>query len=1228
MGLWLKSNGSWVNPVGYWVKSGGVWNSVKAIWVKIATGTTQAAWRLVYTTIVPTIENKVLIAISSNADQTKKLTATLYHWNNSTSVSYSFLKGTVIGAYTPISGAIGTSTNPSTGSSNTNDTYNLNQTDMVKNATNYFVYQSKAVNSTYGTEQVSVSNPVVFEMPRDITDLAVGTVTSFSITLNWSATTGSNRYRVYYTTNPGGTYTLFGETGTTTINVNTGISPSTLYYLKVVPTTGTSNGLGYYGNDSNIVSVTTPAEPTPGAFNITSSTKAYPNGTYSARSVTIAWGASSNANTYEYQIEQSNDNSTWSTAYIMNSTGGVSQYVNYANSSVNNTTTSVSVSGLAYAVYYRVSVRAKSTSGSLITNASNNPFSSVGTAPGDPTGLSAGTISASTASISFTNGTSGSNYYSGVNYKLYTGIPSTTLTLVSDWSSTVYTSPIALSSLTGNTQYTIYLRSVNSDLLTSTGNAYVSFTTIQPSPTTTVNPAVTPTTGYAEVTTYTTDNGTWTNSPTSYTYQWQYYDQGGTFLTIPNTVGTGAQTASYKPPFNFFTLGYQGPIRCRVTATNGGGAGTGFSNNVTVNAPVSPTPGTISWNGINFSIPFVETSGPYFQLYWNSSITAPSNTGYYDAACTTSPMIETFSPSVDTTYYFYLRSAANNVASPSASTTVSGTDSSGLFTNWSTSSTWIGRKLTYNYNGGTGSTADSGIVTSGNSVTLPNPNSRTGYTFNGWYTATSGGTKLGNAGDSYTLSSSFTAYAQWTAATYTVSYDANGGSGAPPSQTKTYGVNLTLSTTTPTPPANKTFVNWNTAQDGTGTSYSSGGTYSTDAAVTLWAQYSSGPQSTGQMRRVTMPIAFTNTSQTIWVGTNGYVSTTVDPTTSPGISWPSAGGVIVGPYVMDCVQTALYTYADTNNFYVRWQGYRYGASGETLDYLMKFYWANTIVDVYFITNNSTVAPSSSSIYYGGTSYSTWASSTSINGMTIPSGLTQVTTTPTANADDGRTAITATKPLSNLTTNPVYGSSTSTSGGWTASISTAASPSGGTYSVVSQTAGSASVNSSTGALTASGLTSGQSSTVTVRYSLSGYNSVDITASGTATTTTSKPPNDPTGLTTPSSGISPNLVFNSSSWTAPATDSTHNAATYYQVYFEASTSSTGPWTAAANTFTYYYNPISTTTATNANTVATAVNVYATSVSSGKVTASTGSYTWVRMWVRAVNGDGYSNWVSAYG
>ena len=69
---------------------------------------------------------------------------------------------------------------------------------------------------------------------------------------------------------------------------------------------------------------------------------------------------------------------------------------------------------------------------------------------------------------------------------------------------------------------------------------------------------------------------------------------------------------------------------------------------------------------------------------------------------------------------------------------------------------------------------------------------------------------------------------------YTVSYNANGGSGAPSNQTKWYGENLTLSSTKPTKSGYK-FVGWSTSSTATSASYSAGGTYAGNSALTLYA---------------------------------------------------------------------------------------------------------------------------------------------------------------------------------------------------------------------------------------------------------------------------------------------------------------------------------------------------------------------------------------------------------
>lgn len=70
-------------------------------------------------------------------------------------------------------------------------------------------------------------------------------------------------------------------------------------------------------------------------------------------------------------------------------------------------------------------------------------------------------------------------------------------------------------------------------------------------------------------------------------------------------------------------------------------------------------------------------------------------------------------------------------------------------------------------------------------------------------------------------------------ASYTVSYNANGGSGAPSSRTKYYGVDITLSTTKPTR-SGYTFQGWSTANDST-VEYAAGATYTGNAALTLYA---------------------------------------------------------------------------------------------------------------------------------------------------------------------------------------------------------------------------------------------------------------------------------------------------------------------------------------------------------------------------------------------------------
>ena len=141
--------------------------------------------------------------------------------------------------------------------------------------------------------------------------------------------------------------------------------------------------------------------------------------------------------------------------------------------------------------------------------------------------------------------------------------------------------------------------------------------------------------------------------------------------------------------------------------------------------------------------------------------------------------------------------------------------------------------VTYNANGGSG-TPSSQSKTYNKALTLSSAKpTRTGYAFQGWATSASGSVAYA-AGASYTANASVTLYAVWKANTYTVSYDANGGSGAPGNQTKTHGTTLTLSSTKPTR-ANYTFLGWGTAASSTTVSYAPGASYTNNAAIKLYA---------------------------------------------------------------------------------------------------------------------------------------------------------------------------------------------------------------------------------------------------------------------------------------------------------------------------------------------------------------------------------------------------------
>lgn len=144
--------------------------------------------------------------------------------------------------------------------------------------------------------------------------------------------------------------------------------------------------------------------------------------------------------------------------------------------------------------------------------------------------------------------------------------------------------------------------------------------------------------------------------------------------------------------------------------------------------------------------------------------------------------------------------------------------------------------VAYNANGGTGAPS-SQTKYYGTAIKLSATKpKRTGYTFAKWTTAANGTGTSYAPGASYTANAAATLYAQWTANKYTVSYDANGGTGAPAAQTKTYGQPMTITSAEPTR-ARYRFLGWAESKTAASAQYSAGVAYNKaiTSNVTLYA---------------------------------------------------------------------------------------------------------------------------------------------------------------------------------------------------------------------------------------------------------------------------------------------------------------------------------------------------------------------------------------------------------
>jgi uncharacterized repeat protein (TIGR02543 family) len=139
--------------------------------------------------------------------------------------------------------------------------------------------------------------------------------------------------------------------------------------------------------------------------------------------------------------------------------------------------------------------------------------------------------------------------------------------------------------------------------------------------------------------------------------------------------------------------------------------------------------------------------------------------------------------------------------------------------------------VSYNSNGGSNS-PPSETVQENNTVTLPSPGSRSGFTFNYWISSYNGGAYSAGS-SSHPIVSNTTFTASWTQLTWTVFFNGNGGS-TPSSQTVAQGSAISLPSSSR---SGFTFTGWWTSSSGGSFIGSAGSSYTPSNNITLFAQW-------------------------------------------------------------------------------------------------------------------------------------------------------------------------------------------------------------------------------------------------------------------------------------------------------------------------------------------------------------------------------------------------------
>ena len=195
---------------------------------------------------------------------------------------------------------------------------------------------------------------------------------------------------------------------------------------------------------------------------------------------------------------------------------------------------------------------------------------------------------------------------------------------------------------------------------------------------------------------------------------------------------------------------------------------------------------------------------------------------------------------------------------------------------WTITPKSIAYTVNFDPNGGEVSKASMAVTYGKAYGALPTP-TRMGYTFDGWYTALTGGTKIVSS-TMVGSSAGSTLYAHWTPQKYTVTFDPNGGTVSATSKTVTYGETYASPKALPEPTyPGHTFDGWYTEKNG-GTRVTEDTVVTVTKDHTLYARWHLTPAKEPTGIHLT-------TDQTILYGKKPWFSEGCATDTGHTISW-------------------------------------------------------------------------------------------------------------------------------------------------------------------------------------------------------------------------------------------------------------------------------------------------------------------------------------------------------